>query len=85
MERRNGKMNLLGENVIKKEKIKMKKKGNHLVERIATTKGKYIVGTCLLSGIGVALPRIFHVLAGSSAGATFLPMHLPLVLLVLVL
>ena len=40
------------------------------------TKAKYIIGTILLSGIGIALPRIFHVLAGKTAGATFLPMHI---------
>ncbi len=51
-------------------------KQNRLVEILSTAKAKYIVGTCLLSGIGIALPRIFHVLAGSSAGATFLPMHI---------
>ncbi len=49
---------------------------NRLLEVLQTTKAKYIVGTILLSGIGVALPRIFHVLAGTSAGATFLPMHI---------
>lgn len=40
------------------------------------TKAKYVIGTILLSGIGVALPRIFHILAGSAAGSTFLPMHM---------
>lgn len=43
-------------------------------------KVKVIVGTVLLSGLGVALPRIFHVLAGTSAGATFLPMHIAVLL-----
>ena len=40
------------------------------------TKAKYAIGTLLLSGIGIALPRIFHILAGNTAGATFLPMHI---------
>lgn len=43
-------------------------------------KAKVIIGTALLSGLGVALPRIFHVLAGTSAGATFLPMHIAVLL-----
>ena len=58
------------------EKVKDLKKENRLVEILSSTKAKYIVGTVLLSAIGVALPRIFHVLAGSSSGATFLPMHI---------
>lgn len=57
-----------------KEKVLENK--NHLLEVLQSTKAKYIVGTILLSGIGVALPRIFHVLAGTSAGATFLPIHI---------
>lgn len=57
-----------------KEKVLENK--NRLLEILQTTNAKYIVGTILLSGIGVALPRIFHVLAGTSAGATFLPMHI---------
>ena len=40
---------------------------------LSSTKAKYIIGTTLLSGIGVALPRIFHILAGNTAGAVFLP------------
>lgn len=47
-----------------------------LSELLQTRKAKYIVGTMLLSGIGIALPRIFHILAGSSAGQLFLPMHI---------
>lgn len=57
-----------------KEKVLENK--NHLLEVLQSAKAKYVVGTILLSGIGVALPRIFHVLAGTSAGATFLPMHI---------
>lgn len=52
------------------------KKSNGFAEILSSRKAKYVVGTILLSGIGVALPRIFHILAGSSAGATFLPMHI---------
>lgn len=59
-----------------KEKVEVMKMPNRLVEILSNQKAKYIIGTMLLSGIGIALPRIFHVLAGSSAGATFLPMHL---------
>ncbi len=57
-----------------KEKVLENK--NHLLETLQSTKAKYIIGTILLSGIGITLPRIFHVLAGTSAGATFLPMHI---------
>lgn len=58
------------------EKIENRNNPNSLVEKLVTPKAKYIIGTFLLSGVGVALPRIFHTLAGSSAGATFLPMHI---------
>ncbi len=58
------------------EKVETIKKQNRLIEILSSTKAKYIIGTILLSGIGIALPRIFHVLAGSTAGATFLPMHI---------
>lgn len=58
------------------EKVEAIKKPKSLIEKLTTKKAKYIMGTVLLSGIGIALPRIFHVLAGSSAGATFLPMHI---------
>lgn len=51
-------------------------KPNRIMEILSNKKAKYIIGTSLLSIIGIALPRIFHVLAGSSAGATFLPMHI---------
>lgn len=43
-------------------------------------RSKVVIGTLLLSGLGVALPRIFHILAGTSAGATFLPMHIAVLL-----
>lgn len=52
------------------EKVESIKKSNRLVEILSSRKAKYIIGTILLSGIGVALPRIFHVLAGTNAGAT---------------
>ncbi len=58
------------------EKVESIKKQNRLLEALTSKKGKYIVGTCLLSGLGIALPRIFHILAGTSAGAVFLPMHI---------
>ena len=58
------------------EKTKSSKRNEKLLEILRGKKAKYIVGTTLLSGIGIALPRIFHILVGSSAGATFLPMHI---------
>lgn len=58
------------------DKVESLNKNKKIVEVLTSRKAKYIVGTTLLSGIGIALPRIFHVLAGSSAGATFLPMHI---------
>lgn len=58
------------------EKVLTVIKNLKLVEWINTKTGKIVIGTILLSGIGVALPRIFHVLAGATAGATYLPMHI---------
>lgn len=58
------------------EKVKVLENRNHLLEILSSKKAKYIIGTILLSGVGIALPRIFHVLAGSTAGAVFLPMHI---------
>lgn len=58
------------------EKTKTETKENRLVEILSRKKAKYLIGTILLSGIGITLPRIFHILAGSTAGATFLPMHI---------
>lgn len=55
------------------ERVENKKS---LLSVFTSRKAKYIIGTILLSGIGIALPRIFHLLAGSTAGATFLPMHI---------
>lgn len=57
-----------------KEKVLERK--NILLQALQSAKAKYIIGTILLSGIGITLPRIFHVLAGTNAGATFLPMHI---------
>lgn len=57
-------------------KEKVLEKSNYLLQILSETKVKYIIGTILLSGIGIALPRIFHVLAGSNAGQAFLPMHI---------
>lgn len=67
------------------EKVQSMKKSSHLVEILSSKKAKYIIGTILLSGIGVALPRIFHVLAGTNAGATFLPMHIAVLIAALTL
>lgn len=58
------------------EKAETIKKEKGILGALTSTKAKYIIGTVLLSGIGIALPRIFHILAGSTAGATFLPMHI---------
>ncbi len=66
------------------EKVESIKKSNKLVEILSTTRAKYIIGTILLSGIGIALPRIFHVLAGSSAGTMYLPMHIAVLIAALV-
>ena len=57
------------------EKVETIKKQKSITEMLSNKKAKYIIGTILLSGIGIALPRVFHVLAGNSAGAIFLPMH----------
>lgn len=43
-------------------------------------KAKVIIGTILLSAVGVAMPRIFHIVAGTTAGAIFLPMHIAVLL-----
>ena len=66
------------------EKTENIKKQNRVVGTLTSTKGKYIIGTCLLSGIGIALPRIFHILVGSTAGATFLPMHIAVLIAALI-
>ncbi len=58
------------------EKVETIKKEKGILGTLTSTKAKYIIGTVLLSGIGIALPRIFHILAGSTAGSTFLPMHI---------
>lgn len=58
------------------EKVETIKKQKSVTETLSSRKAKYIIGTILLSGIGIALPRVFHILAGNSAGATFLPMHI---------
>lgn len=58
------------------EKVDNIKKQRSLSEVLQTRKAKYIIGTFILSGIGITLPRIFHILVGSTAGQTFLPMHI---------
>ena len=57
------------------EKVDSIKK-NSLTEVLSSKKAKLIIGTFIFSGLGIAIPRIFHLLVGSSAGVTFLPMHL---------
>ena len=66
------------------EKVETMKKTNKLLEILSNRKVKYIIGTVLLSGIGIALPRIFHILIGSSAGETFLPMHVAVLIAALI-
>lgn len=58
------------------EKVKTLNKKEKILSIISTTKAKYIIGTILLCGVGITLPRIFHIAFGSNAGATFLPMHI---------
>ena len=70
-------MSKIKENVIENKK--------DLKSILTGTKAKYIVGTILLSGLGVTLPRIFHLIVGSSAGATFLPMHIAVLMAALIL
>lgn len=65
------------------EKIKSLRRNEKILEILSSKKSKYIIGTVLLSGLGITLPRIFHVLVGSSAGATFLPMHIAVLIAVL--
>lgn len=65
---------------MKMEKVKTLEKKNHLLEIVSNRKMKYRIGTIALCGIGIALPRIFHVLAGSTAGSVFLPMHIAVLL-----
>lgn len=57
-------------------KVDSMKKSNSFADVLSSAKEKYIIGTVLFSGLGIAIPRIFHLLIGSSAGVTFLPMHL---------
>ena len=66
------------------EKVESVKKENRLIQALTSTKGKYVVGTILLSGIGIALPRIFHVLVGPTAGQTLLPMHIAVLMAALI-
>lgn len=58
------------------ENINTIKKSKSLKEILLSRKAKYVIGTVLFSALGIVIPRIFHVLIGSSAGVTFLPMHL---------
>lgn len=45
-------------------------------EILLNTKVKNVLGTIIFIGLGVAIPRIFHVLIGANAGAILLPMHI---------
>lgn len=67
------------------EKIERIKKEKGSIKTLTNIKAKYIIGTILLSGIGIALPRIFHILAGSTAGSIFLPMHIAVLIAALTL
>ncbi|MCI8470088.1 MAG: ECF transporter S component [Clostridia bacterium] len=62
------------------EKIETMKKSNRLMELLSHKSIKYAVGTALLTGIGILLPRIFHILGGANSGAIFLPMHIAVLL-----
>lgn len=59
-----------------KENILTKVKNKKYIEDLNTKEGKIVMGTIALIILGIALPRVFHLLAGSSAGAIFLPMHI---------
>lgn len=65
-------------------KEKVLERENGLLQMLSTKKAKYMVGTVLLSGLGITLPRIFHLLAGSSAGAMFLPIHIAVLMAALI-
>jgi len=65
------------------EKIQDLKKNKGIIGILSGSKEKCIIGTVLLSAIGIVLPRIFHIVAGSEAGATFLPMHITVLIAVL--
>ena len=58
------------------EKVDSIKKTNKLQEVLSSKLAKNIVGTVLFSALGVAIPRVFHLLVGAQAGVTFLPMHI---------
>lgn len=58
---------------------------NYLTEILSNKRAKLIIGTFIFSGLGIAIPRIFHLLVGSSAGVTFLPMHLMVLIAALTL
>lgn len=66
------------------EKVKTLESKNYLGEMLSNKKVKHIIGTILLCGMGIAFPRIFHVLAGSNAGTIFLPMHIAVLISALV-
>lgn len=59
-----------------REKAEIINKNNKLAEILSSKKTKCIMGTILLSGLGIALPKLFHIFGGASSGAIFLPMHI---------
>lgn len=65
-------------------KERVLKKESRVLQVLSTKNAKYLVGTLLLSGLGITLPRIFHILAGTAAGATFLPIHIAVLLAALI-
>ena len=66
------------------EKVDSIKETNRLVQVLSNKKTKYIMGTILLSGLGIALPKLFHIFGGANSGATFLPMHIAVLIAALV-
>lgn len=62
------------------EKVESVKKSNRLSEILSSRKAKYIVGTLFLSAFGILLPRVFHIFGGANSGATFLPMHIAILI-----
>ena len=58
------------------EKENTMERTNNIGAILSNRRAKYIIGTILFSGLGIIIPRVFHLIIGSSAGITFLPMHL---------
>lgn len=64
---------------------KIEKSNKKLNDILSSRKSKIIIGTILFSGLGVALPRIFHMIGGSTASVIFLPMHIAVLIAALAL